>query len=190
MPLRRRLGLRRGRRHRPVHEVGRHGAGRDRPLRRCATGWGVNLSSNIKFGNDVLRLQAVYGEGIENYMNDAPADIGVKLNPGNPVSPIEGELLPMSRHVGVLRHRLEREGVERDRLLDARYRQLRRPVAERVQEGRLRAREHPVLSGQEPDVGLEVQWGQRENNSDGFSSDDLRFQFSAKYNFSKKLGGD
>jgi hypothetical protein len=40
-----------------------------------ATGWGVSLSSNLKAGKaNVLRLQFVHGEGIENYMNDAPAD--------------------------------------------------------------------------------------------------------------------
>ena len=48
-----------------------------------ATGWGVNLSSNIKFEEDVLRLQVVYGEGIQNYMNDATVDIGVKDNLGS-----------------------------------------------------------------------------------------------------------
>ena len=37
-------------------------------------------------------------------------------------------------------------------------------------------------------TGFEVQWGQRENK-DGFTSDDLRIQFTAKYNFSAMLGG-
>src|SRR5512145_2334963 len=39
-----------------------------------ATGWGLALSSNLKFARNVARLQLVYGEGIQNYMNDAPAD--------------------------------------------------------------------------------------------------------------------
>ena len=38
-------------------------------------------------------------------------------------------------------------------------------------------------------IGGEFQWGQRENNSDDFESDDYRIQFSAKYNFSKTFGG-
>ena len=38
--------------------------------------------------------------------------------------------------------------------------------------------------------GPEVIWIRRENNSDGFSSDDFRVQFSVKYNFSKKFGGN
>ena len=38
-----------------------------------ALGWGLNLSTNLKFSkNDVFRGQVVYGAGIENYMNDAP----------------------------------------------------------------------------------------------------------------------
>jgi hypothetical protein len=36
------------------------------------TAWGTTLSSNIKTGRGTARLQIVYGEGIENYMNDAP----------------------------------------------------------------------------------------------------------------------
>ena len=34
-------------------------------------------------------------------------------------------------------------------------------------------------------TGVELQWGDRENFTDGFSSDDFRVQFSFKYNFSK-----
>ena len=38
-------------------------------------------------------------------------------------------------------------------------------------------------------VGGELQWGRRENFSDGFESDGFKLQFSFKYNFSWKLGG-
>jgi hypothetical protein len=34
-------------------------------------------------------------------------------------------------------------------------------------------------------TGVELQWGDRENFSDGFSSSVVRIQFSAKYNFSR-----
>ena len=37
--------------------------------------------------------------------------------------------------------------------------------------------------------GGELQWGKRENFRDGFTSDDFRIQFSAKYNFKLSLGG-
>src|SRR5262249_664860 len=58
-------------------------------LSGSATGWGVNLSSNLKpTKNDTIRLQVVFGEGIQNYMNDSPVDIGVENNAGNPVTPL------------------------------------------------------------------------------------------------------
>ena len=38
-------------------------------------------------------------------------------------------------------------------------------------------------------VGAELQWGQRENFSDGFTSDAVKVQFSFKYNFSHTFGG-
>ena len=39
-------------------------------------------------------------------------------------------------------------------------------------------------------LGPEIQWGKRDNFNDGFSSDDFRIQFSAKYNFKLSLGGN
>jgi hypothetical protein len=68
-------------------------------------GWGFGVSSNLKAGaNDVLRLQAIYGEGIENYFNDAPVDVGVKRNPGNPVTPVTGDAVPVVGLVAYLDH--------------------------------------------------------------------------------------
>ena len=37
--------------------------------------------------------------------------------------------------------------------------------------------------------GPELQWGDRENFRDGFSSDDVRVQFSARYDFAASIGG-
>jgi hypothetical protein len=39
-------------------------------------GWGINTSTGLKtWGDDMLKLQVVYGEGIGNYMNDGGLDI-------------------------------------------------------------------------------------------------------------------
>ena len=38
-------------------------------------------------------------------------------------------------------------------------------------------------------MGAELQWGRRQN-FDGFESDGLKLQFSFKYNFSHKIGGE
>ena len=61
-----------------------------------ATGWGWNVSSNLKAGeNDVLRMQFTVGEGIQNEMNDSPVDIGIENNLSNPVTPIVGKPIPI-----------------------------------------------------------------------------------------------
>jgi len=66
-------------------------------------GWGLSLSSNLKFGKDVLRLQGVYGEGIENYFNDAPVDVGVETST-DPTKPIDAKALPITGIVAFLDH--------------------------------------------------------------------------------------
>ena len=38
-------------------------------------------------------------------------------------------------------------------------------------------------------LGPEIQWGKRENFRDGFTSDDVRIQFSVKYSFKHEFGG-
>jgi hypothetical protein len=38
-------------------------------------------------------------------------------------------------------------------------------------------------------MGGELQWLDRENNSDGFTSNDIRLQFSFKFSFSGKFTG-
>ncbi|MGH9759274.1 MAG: DcaP family trimeric outer membrane transporter, partial [Blastocatellia bacterium] len=60
-------------------------------------GWGVNVSSNIKLSkNDIARLEVVYGPGIENYMNDAPVDVGIRIpRVIDPFRPLKGEALPV-----------------------------------------------------------------------------------------------
>src|SRR4051812_3440213 len=67
------------------------------------TGWGTSLSSNIDFAHDVLRLQATYGDGIENYFNDAPIDVGPKFN-ASLRTPLKGKALPIFGAVVYLDH--------------------------------------------------------------------------------------
>lgn len=154
-------------------------------LSGSATGWGVNLSSNLKFDADVLKLQVVYGEGIENYMNDATADVGA-LSPGDPDV---AEALPL---LGIVAF-YDRTWNERYTstfgysLVDIDNSVGQSPSAfHRGQYALANLLYHPV-----PNLmwGGELQWGDRENNSDGYTVDDLRFQVSAKYNFSYGLGG-
>src|SRR5262249_15174656 len=57
--------------------------------------WGINLSSNLKFsGKNVLKAGYVFGDGMENYMNDAPADVAAEQRFGDPARPIKAVALP------------------------------------------------------------------------------------------------
>jgi hypothetical protein len=152
-------------------------------------GWGLNLSSNLKFGaGDVLRLQYAYGEGMQNYMNDAPADIAAVANPGNAVTPVVGEAIPITGIVAFLDHTWNERwsstiGYSRtdidnfDSALDTAYKA--------GQYGLFNLLYTPVPNMM---VGGELQWGERENEN-GFTSDAVKVQFSFKYNFSSKVGG-
>jgi DcaP outer membrane protein len=155
-----------------------------------ATGWGINLSSNLKAGKkDVIRLQVVFGEGIQNYMNDSPVDIGIASNVSNPVRPILGKPIPIVGLVAFLDHTWNDKftssvGYSRQ---DNDNTEAQTPDAFKVGQYAL----GNVLYTPVPNVmmGGELQWGRRENFSDGFQSDGFKVQFSFKYNFSWKLGG-
>ncbi len=155
-----------------------------------ATGWGINLSSNWKpTKNDVVRFQFVFGEGIQNYMNDSPVDIGIVNNFGDPVTPILGEPIPITALVLFLDHTWNERfsstvGYSRQ---DNDTTEAQAPVAFRDGHyalGHLRYYPAPSVM-----LGGELQWGRRENFADGFQSDGFKVQFSFKYNFSWKLGG-
>jgi len=162
----------------------------DFDLTGSATGWGINLSSNVKVGpSSTLRLQYVFGEGIQNYMNDSPVDIGIVNQFSNTVSPIRGEPLPIQGLVLFVDHSWNERfsstvGYSRT---DTDNTDGQAPDAYKTGQyalGNLLYTPVPNVM-----VGGELQWGRRENFSDGFSSDGVKVQFSFRYNFSYKVGG-
>ena len=152
-----------------------------------ATGWGVNLSSNLKLGKDVVRLQAVAGEGIQNYMNDAPADVGVENNPGNSLSPVKGVALPMLGLVAFLDHTWNEKFTTAIgySMIDIDNTAQQTPSA--FQTGHYALANLLYTPVANVTTAVEFQWGRRENFSDGFTSDIARVQFTFKYNFAKSF---
>ena len=153
-----------------------------------ATGWGVNLSSNLKLGKtDVVRLQAVYGEGIQNYMNDAPADVGIEPNPGNSVAPVKGVALPLFGAVAFVDHTWNERfttsigysGIDIDNS------ESQSPDAFNI--GHYALGNLLYMPTSSVTTGVEFQYGRRQNFADGFESDIVRVQFSFKYNFAKSF---
>jgi len=147
-------------------------------------GWGLNLSTNLKFGkNDVFRGSVLYGEGVENYMNDAPVDVGIKTDPSLPNGG-QGVALPLLGIVAFLDHTWNEKfstaigysmididnssGMASDAFDKGNY-----AVANLMW--------YPVKNAM---MGVEFQYGDRHNFKDGFTSNISKLQFSFKYNFS------
>jgi hypothetical protein len=152
-----------------------------------AVGWGLNLSSNVHLGEqNVLRLQAIYGEGVENYMNDAPADVGIENNPaGGATTPVQGVTLPVFGGVAFLDHSWNEQFSSSVGYSIVNIDNSAQEAPDAFHRGHYALGN--LLYSPIPGVttGAELQWGRRENFSDGFSSDVVRIQFSFKYAFSK-----
>lgn len=150
-----------------------------------ALGWGLNLSTNIRLGSSTtFRGQLVYGEGIQNYMNDAPADVGIRTNPGNPSKPIVGVALPVTGIVAFVDHNWSNKFST-----SIGYSSVDIDNAEASEPSAFKHGDYAIVNLLYTPVdrllmGAELQYGKRQNFTDGFSSDIVKLQFSFKYSFS------
>lgn len=151
------------------------------------TGAGLNFTSNVKFGeNDVGRFAFVFGQGIQNYMNDAPVDVGIELTPGgDPRRPIDGVALPMIGFVAFLDHTWNKRFSTAVGYSMLDIDNSNGQAANAFHRGHYGLANLLFYPTDRAMVGGEFQWGRRENFLDGFKSDDFRIQFSFRYNFSK-----
>ncbi len=153
------------------------------------TGWGINLSSNLNLGPGVLRLQAMYGKGVENYMNDAPADVGAKKNPGSVRTPIVGEMLPVTGLVAFYDINWSPKFTSTVGYSSVDISNSNGQAANAFSKGQYALANILYYPTKNVMFGPELQWGNRKNFIDHFSSEDFRIQFSFKYNFSHTLIG-
>jgi len=161
-------------------------------LGASATGWGINLSSNLKFSEDTLRLQVVCGKGISNYMNDATADVGATGDAD------VGEALPLLGIVAFYDHTWNDRFTSSVGYSMVDIDNSAAQTADAFQKGQYALANllyHPLKDLM---WGGELQWGKRQNFRDGGtdsdgnlveSFDDFRVQVSVKYSFSYGLGG-
>jgi hypothetical protein len=152
-------------------------------------GWGVNLSSNIKLAKHVLRLQVVYGEGIENYMNDASSDIGTE-NTGDPARPVDGVALPVFGLVAFIDLNWSTQFTSTAGYSYAWVDNSNAQAASAFHAGHYALANLLYHPTEKLFFGPELQFARRENNSDGFDANDVRLQFSVQYKFGHKLGGN
>jgi len=151
-----------------------------------AFGWGVNVTSNLKISpKDTGRFEFIYGAGVQNYMNDAPIDIGVQNNFNNPNAPIKGVALPVLGVVSFLDHNWSKRfstsiGYS---MINISNSDAEKPSD--FHQGHYALTNllfHPVPK---VTIGSEFQFGRRVNFSDGFNTNDYRLQFSFKYDWGK-----
>jgi hypothetical protein len=153
-----------------------------------AVGWGFNLTSNLKLSKkNVAKLAFVYGSGIENYMNDAPVDIGIQKNPSNSAVPIKGVTLPVLGVVAFLDHTWNEHFTSSAgySLVDIQNSNAQLPSDYHQGDyavGNLLYHPIPRVT-----MGGEFQFGRRVNFSNGFNANDYRMQFSFKFDWDKSF---
>ena len=151
-------------------------------------GWGVNVTSNLNFSKkNLAKLAFVYGNGIENYMNDAPVDVGIENNPPGSRLPIRGVALPVLGIVSFLDHTWNEEFTSSIgySMVDIRNSNAQLPLD--YHQGHYAIANllyHPTKKVM---LGGEFQFGRRVNFSDGFNANDYRVQFSFKYDWDKSF---
>ncbi|HEY0461366.1 MAG TPA: DcaP family trimeric outer membrane transporter [Pyrinomonadaceae bacterium] len=150
-------------------------------------GWGLNLSSNVHFTKrDIGRFQVVYGEGIENYLNDADVDVGVQIT-NDPNRPIKGVALPILGIVTYLDHTWNKKFTSSIGYSFMNIENSSGQNPDAYHRGHYASTNLLFTPVDNVMLGGEFIWGRRENWRDGFASNDYRLQFAFKYNFSKVL---
>jgi hypothetical protein len=157
-------------------------------LSGSATGWGINASSNVNATKkDILRLQAVYGHGVQNYLNDAPVDVGATTDPNSPDG-FNGKALPMWSMVAYLDHTWNERFTSSIGYSRLDVENSNGQLSDAFKYGQYASANVAYYPVKNALMAAELIWGNRANNSDGFSSSDVRLQVSFKYNFSATIG--
>jgi hypothetical protein len=159
-------------------------------LSGSATGWGFNLTSALNVTeHSTIRGGVVFGEGIQNAMNDSPVDIGIQNNFGNRAQPVVGKPLPIVAFSIFLDHKWN------DRYTSAiGYSRQDNDNTDAQADDAFKTGQYALgnlLYTPVPGVmvGGELQWGRRESFRDPFEGDGFKVQFSFKYNFSASIRG-
>ena len=157
------------------------------------TGWGINLAGAYKLmEKDQLLLQVVYGDGIASYMNDGGMDIAPQTLPaGSPGNlGVGSKAVPLT---GVVIYYDHYWNSTWSSSIGYSYTQvnntdLQDPTA--FHKGQYASVNLLMYPADKVLIGGELMWGKRTDNQipgGGATGDDVRFQFSVKYNFGVKL---
>lgn len=165
-------------------------------LSGSAWGWGLSLSTRLNLSKKLIFKGALTtGAGIQNYMNDAETDIGIKRQYSNPLTPIDGVAIPM---IGVVTYF---DIYWNNKLSSAiGYSVLQNKTTETQLSTAYKAGQYASVNLLYSPVkncvlGPELLWGMRQNNdfagdpffnhpaAKGNSGNDVKLQFSFRYTF-------
>ena len=153
-------------------------------------GWGLSLSGNIKaLSKDVIRLQAVYGHGVQNYFNDAPVDVGAEHNLDDRFRPLSGVALPIFGATTYLDHYWNPRVTTAIGWSMVNIKNSDGQLVDAFHNGQYATVNllwTPVTNVM---MGGEFQYGFRKNVADGWTFNDYRLEFSFKFSFSQHIGG-
>jgi DcaP outer membrane protein len=149
-------------------------------------GWGLHLSTVINLTKkDVFRGSFVYGEGVENYMNDAPVDVGVVANPGNTRTPIKGKALPVTGIVAFLDHNWSPTLSTAIGWSSCHISNTNLAKGTAYEDGQYAIVNLLTTPFKNFLAGVELEYGSRTNFDGSYKANDIKLQFSFKYNFSQ-----
>jgi len=152
------------------------------------TGWGLNVGAVLNvLDKDAIRLQVVYGEGIASYMNDGGMDLAPSADWNSAVvTDLDAEAVPLTGVLAYYDHWWSDQwsssiGYSFTEVDNTNFQD---PGAfNKIDYASGNLLYYPADNLM---MGGELMWGERTNN-DGASEDDVRFQFTVKYNFGIKL---
>jgi hypothetical protein len=148
------------------------------------TGWGINVGTAIStIGDDKILLQVVYGEGIANYMNDGGMDLAPTASfDETAVTDVEAEAIPLTGVVAYYDHYWTPKWSSSIGYSYTEVDNTNFQGADTFNKGEYASVNLLHFPGENLMLGGEFLYGRRTNN-DGADGDDMRFQFTVKYNF-------
>ncbi len=152
------------------------------------TGWGLNLTGNIKsVGDDMVHLGLVYGHGIASYMNDGGVDLApectLDAQGGCVVGTVRAQAVPLLGITAYYDHYWANGLSTAFGYSQTHVDNTSGQTADAFQTGEYASVNllwRPVKNVM---TGAEFLWGQRKNH-DGTSGDDSRIQITVQYKFS------
>jgi hypothetical protein len=130
------------------------------------------------------KMSVIYGRGVENYMNDAPADVAIRTS-SNTTAAAKGVPLPVLGVVSFLDHNWNKKFSTAAGYSLVNIWNTNGQTADSFHKGQYALTNLLYYPAKDVMMGGEFQFGRRSNYLDGFNVNDFRLQFSFKYNFSK-----